>query len=112
VPPRHRPLEATRPSAQRVALSRFAGACAARTTWPTTIDIVVTPEGEHVFLEVNLAGEFFWLEISPGFPVSEEIADVLLGHAARREHDLPTIERQTHSLSSLRPWRTASRYCC
>jgi MvdD family ATP-grasp ribosomal peptide maturase len=47
-------------------------------------DLVVTPEGRHVFLEVNPAGEFFWLERQPGLPISEAIADVLLGHSKRR----------------------------
>jgi MvdD family ATP-grasp ribosomal peptide maturase len=49
------------------------------------IDIIVTPDGRHVFLEVNPVGEFFWLERSPGLPISEAIADVLLGHSQRRQ---------------------------
>ena len=47
-------------------------------------DFIVTPDGGHVFLEVNPVGEFFWLERHPGLPVSEAIADVLLGRAHRR----------------------------
>jgi D-alanine-D-alanine ligase-like ATP-grasp enzyme len=47
-------------------------------------DFIVTPEGRHVFLEVNPAGEFFWLEHRPGLPISAAIADVLLGLAKRR----------------------------
>jgi glutathione synthase/RimK-type ligase-like ATP-grasp enzyme len=46
-------------------------------------DFVVTPEGRHVFLEVNAVGEFFWLERAPGLPISEAIADVLLARSAR-----------------------------
>jgi MvdD family ATP-grasp ribosomal peptide maturase len=49
------------------------------------IDIIVTPDARHVFLEVNPAGEFFWLERCPGLPISKAIADVLLGLAPRRE---------------------------
>jgi MvdD family ATP-grasp ribosomal peptide maturase len=49
------------------------------------IDIIVTPDGRHVFLEVNPCGEFFWLERSPGLPISEAIADLLLGHSPRRQ---------------------------
>jgi MvdD family ATP-grasp ribosomal peptide maturase len=49
------------------------------------IDIIVTPDGRHVFLEVNPVGEFFWLERSPGLPIAESIADVLLERAPRRE---------------------------
>jgi glutathione synthase/RimK-type ligase-like ATP-grasp enzyme len=47
-------------------------------------DFVITPEGRHVFLEVNPAGEFFWLERENGFPISDALADVLLGRAERR----------------------------
>jgi MvdD family ATP-grasp ribosomal peptide maturase len=42
------------------------------------IDIIVTPDGRHVFLEINPAGEFFWLERYTGLPISDAIADVLL----------------------------------
>jgi len=57
------------------------------------IDIVVTPEGRHVFLEVNPAGEFFWLELdTPRFPISAAIADVMLGLAFRREAPLIDVE--------------------
>ncbi len=48
------------------------------------IDVILTPGGKHVFLELNPCGEFFWLERSPGLPVSEAIADLLLGRSARR----------------------------
>jgi glutathione synthase/RimK-type ligase-like ATP-grasp enzyme len=43
------------------------------------IDIILTPDGKHVFLELNPSGEFFWLERSPGLPISEAIADLLTG---------------------------------
>jgi hypothetical protein len=46
-------------------------------------DFVVTPEGRHVFLEINPVGEFFWLERHPGLPISEALADVLLGRVDR-----------------------------
>lgn len=36
------------------------------------------------FLEVNPSGEFCWLERAPGLPVSDALADLLLGHAPRR----------------------------
>jgi MvdD family ATP-grasp ribosomal peptide maturase len=49
------------------------------------IDIIVTPDGHHVFLEINPVGEFFWLERSPGLPIADAIADVLLGHSQRRQ---------------------------
>ena len=54
------------------------------------IDIILTPDGKHVFLELNPCGEFFWLERTPGLPISEEIADLLLGHSPRRQSALST----------------------
>ena len=49
------------------------------------IDIILTPDGQHVFLELNPSGEFFWLERAPGLPISDAIADLLLGHSRRRQ---------------------------
>ena len=49
------------------------------------IDIILTPDDRHVFLELNPSGEFFWLEQTPGLPISDAIADVLLGHSPRRQ---------------------------
>lgn len=48
------------------------------------IDLIVTPDGRHVFLEINPAGEFFWLERAPGLPIADALADVLTGRAPRR----------------------------
>lgn len=50
------------------------------------LDFILTPAGEHVFLEVNPAGEYFWLEDCPGLPISAAIAELLLGRAPRREN--------------------------
>ncbi len=50
-------------------------------------DFIVTPDGRHVFLEVNAVGEFFWLQRAPGLPIVEAIADVLVGKAGRRPVD-------------------------
>lgn len=47
-------------------------------------DFIRTPEGRLVFLEINPAGEWFWLEKAPGFPLSSEIAAVLTNPEARR----------------------------
>jgi MvdD family ATP-grasp ribosomal peptide maturase len=47
------------------------------------IDVILTPDGRHVFLELNPCGEFFWLERSPGLPISDAIAGLLLGHSPR-----------------------------
>lgn len=42
------------------------------------IDVIVTPEGEAVFLEVNPAGEWGWLQRDLGLPIAEALADELL----------------------------------
>lgn len=41
-------------------------------------DFIVTPSGEHVFLEVNPTGEWGMLERDLNYPISEAIADALL----------------------------------
>lgn len=51
-------------------------------------DFILTPDGRHVFLEINAVGEFFWLEMTPGLPISEAIADLLAGRASRHPIDL------------------------
>ena len=43
------------------------------------LDLILTPDGRYIFLEVNPVGEFFWLELCPGLPISKAIADILLG---------------------------------
>lgn len=47
-------------------------------------DFVVTPQGRHVFLEVNPAGEYMWLLETPGLPIDEAVADLLCGRGKRR----------------------------
>jgi len=41
--------------------------------------VIVTPEGEHVFLEVNPLGQWGMLERDLGLPISQAIAEALLG---------------------------------
>jgi hypothetical protein len=45
------------------------------------IDLVVTPDGRYVFLEVNADGEFLWVESLTGLPISESLCDLLLAGA-------------------------------
>ena len=47
------------------------------------IDLIVTPEGEHVFLELNPAGQWQWIEQMTGLPISDAIADELEAGATR-----------------------------
>lgn len=46
-------------------------------------DFIVTPRGRTVFLEINAGGEFFWLQRTPGLPIVEALAEVLVGKAKR-----------------------------
>ncbi len=59
----------------------------------SAIDIIVEPDGRHVFLEANPAGECFWLEHhAPHFPFVAAIADVLTdAPGARRRGDRPFV---------------------
>lgn len=42
------------------------------------IDLICTPDGEHVFLEVNPAGEWGMLERDLGLPIADALAEALL----------------------------------
>lgn len=46
-------------------------------------DFIETPDGEMIFLEVNSAGQYGWLEDQLGLPISEAIADLLIEIADR-----------------------------
>jgi hypothetical protein len=48
------------------------------------IDLILSPDNQYYFLEVNAAGEFFWLDKLCGHAISRQIAHVLLGKASRR----------------------------
>jgi glutathione synthase/RimK-type ligase-like ATP-grasp enzyme len=40
-------------------------------------DFIVTPDGRHVFLEVNPAGQYMWIESKLGLPITAALADAL-----------------------------------
>ncbi|HEX2221328.1 MAG TPA: alpha-L-glutamate ligase [Candidatus Limnocylindria bacterium] len=46
------------------------------------VDMRRTPEGDHVFLEVNTAGEFLFVEDRTGQPISRALAEWLAADAA------------------------------
>jgi glutathione synthase/RimK-type ligase-like ATP-grasp enzyme len=46
-----------------------------------SLDFIVTPEGEHVFLEVNPVGQFGWIVEQTGLPIYERLAELLLERA-------------------------------
>lgn len=49
-------------------------------------DVILTPEGDYVFLETNPGGEFFWLDMEMDYEISDEIASLLLGHVSGVPH--------------------------
>ena len=51
------------------------------------IDMIVTPDGDHVFLEVNPTGEWGMLQRELGLPIGEALADALLRLADAPRHE-------------------------
>ena len=41
-------------------------------------DFIVTPSGEYVFLECNPNGQWLWVELETGLPISQAIAEFLI----------------------------------
>jgi glutathione synthase/RimK-type ligase-like ATP-grasp enzyme len=44
----------------------------------SAIDMILTPDGRYVFLELNPTGEYAWIEAYTGFPITEAICDLLV----------------------------------
>lgn len=42
------------------------------------IDMVLTPDGRYVFLEINPNGQYLWIEFATGLPISDAICDLLI----------------------------------
>jgi glutathione synthase/RimK-type ligase-like ATP-grasp enzyme len=42
------------------------------------IDMILTPQGEYVFLEINPNGQWAWIEQRTGVPMSRSLVDLLL----------------------------------
>jgi glutathione synthase/RimK-type ligase-like ATP-grasp enzyme len=42
------------------------------------IDMVLTPDGRYVFLEINPNGQYLWIEQATGLPISDAICDLLI----------------------------------
>lgn len=51
----------------------------------SAIDLIVTPDDQHIFLEANPVGEFYWLSLyEPRFPLCAALADVLVDASGSR----------------------------
>jgi hypothetical protein len=46
------------------------------------IDLIVTPEDDYVFLEVNPNGQWHWTEVYAGLPIADAIAELLIRGAS------------------------------
>ncbi len=42
------------------------------------IDLVFTPDGQYVFLEINPNGQYLWVEEETGMPITEAVCDLLM----------------------------------
>ena len=42
------------------------------------IDLIVTPDGDYIFLEINPGGQWLWMENLKGIPITREIAAYLV----------------------------------
>ena len=49
------------------------------------IDMVLTPDGRYVFLELNPNGQYLWIEQETGLPISDAICDLLMVGSGVRE---------------------------
>jgi glutathione synthase/RimK-type ligase-like ATP-grasp enzyme len=52
-----------------------------------SLDMIVTPDGEFVFLELNPNGQWLWLEHELGLPLVASMADLLMTNHAARDED-------------------------
>jgi glutathione synthase/RimK-type ligase-like ATP-grasp enzyme len=68
-------------------------------------DFILTPDGRYVFLEVNQAGQFLWLEEQTGQPLLENFCEMLIqrrddfrcdavAHAPGRMPDAPPVDER------------------
>jgi len=46
-----------------------------------SIDMILTPEDEYVFLEVNPVGQFQWVAEHCNYPINQKIAEYLIMNA-------------------------------
>jgi glutathione synthase/RimK-type ligase-like ATP-grasp enzyme len=41
------------------------------------MDVIVTPDGRYVFLEINPAGQYMWIESKLGLPITDALVELL-----------------------------------
>lgn len=60
-----------------------------------SIDLIVTPQGEYVFLEINPNGQFDWIAHMTGMPLYEHLVAML--KAGRVDYPTPTASEVSHA---------------
>ncbi|MFD3163834.1 hypothetical protein [Herpetosiphon sp. NSE202] len=60
-----------------------------------SIDMIVTPEGEHIFLEINPNGQFDWIARLTGMPIYEHFAAML--QAASIDYPIPLAQEAVNA---------------
>lgn len=61
-----------------------------------SLDMIVTPEGDYVFLELNPNGQWLWLELELGLPLVAAMADLLTTNlTAASWSDEPVADRRS-----------------
>jgi glutathione synthase/RimK-type ligase-like ATP-grasp enzyme len=56
-----------------------------------SIDMIVTPDGEFVFLDLNPNGQWLWLEEELGLPLVAGMADLLTSEYSPAEETAPSV---------------------
>lgn len=41
------------------------------------VDLILTPDDRYVFLEINPSGQYLWVELATGLPITQGLADLL-----------------------------------
>jgi glutathione synthase/RimK-type ligase-like ATP-grasp enzyme len=49
------------------------------------IDLVLTPDDRYVFLEINPTGQWRWIEVMTGLPISDAVCDMLMSAGGVRD---------------------------
>jgi glutathione synthase/RimK-type ligase-like ATP-grasp enzyme len=42
------------------------------------LDLVLTPDGRYVFLEINPSGQYLWIEVATGLPITAALCELLI----------------------------------
>jgi len=64
------------------------------------IDLIVTPDGRHVFLEINQMGQFLFIERWTGLPLLDAFAELLLQR--RADYEWPSPRAAVHYADVMR----------